>query len=197
LRSTGFDGNLIVFLVTCIFGMNWLSMDIMREQSLGMYFNKVPVINYDAVRMFFGFFGQVQGAVAMIMLGLFVLPNCQSELEGVSCVKGDTAPQEVLIIIAATQFGFTVQILTWLLGGNAKKMNFNTMMMWPWVPIQLILGVLACLAATDATAISDDKVIFYIIVIAMTSLSVIKTAMFKVTDSSIETSKAEPVMADP
>ena len=52
-------------------------------------------------------------------------------------------------------------------------------------------------AGADATAISDDKVIFYIIVIAMTSLSVIKTAMFKVTDSSIETSKAEPVMADP
>jgi hypothetical protein len=136
LRSTGFDGNLIVFLVTCLFGMNWLSMDIMREQSLAMYFNKVPVINYDAVRMFFGFFGQVQGAVAMIMLGLFVLPNCQSELEGVSCVKGDTAPQEVLIIIAATQFGFTVQILTWLLGGDTGHNAVDTITgrhgMWWW-----------------------------------------------------------------
>jgi hypothetical protein len=37
----GLDGNLITFITFCIFAMNWISMDLLREFSMKMYF-KVP-----------------------------------------------------------------------------------------------------------------------------------------------------------
>jgi len=138
--------------------MNWLSMDIFREQSLKMYMkpehhDKIT----EVVSFFFGNFGQVQGGVALIMWVCFIIPNCNNPSDDINMVKGDTIPKELLIFIAGANISFCFQLLTMLVTGKAEDLGFKPPMMWPWVVIQAVIALFAILASTDATMVTPAK----------------------------------------
>ena len=107
--------------------MNWWSLDITREMSLKMYYKVLPTgQEYDSVKFLMGNWGNAQGAFGLLLLGLCVIPNCNSVIDSVNCVSGDTTPKEVLIMLSAQACGFVGFIALMLGQGKADKLGFNT-----------------------------------------------------------------------
>lgn len=107
--------------------MNWWSLDITREMSLKMYYKVLPTgQEYDSVKFMLGNWGNAQGAFGLLLLGLCVIPNCNSVIDSVNCVSGDTTPKEVLIMLSAWACGFAGFIALMLGQGKADKLGFNT-----------------------------------------------------------------------
>ena len=107
--------------------MNWWSLDITREMSLKMYYKVLPTgQEMDSVKFLMGNWGNAQGALGLLLLGVCVIPNCNSVADGVNCVSGDTTPKEVLIMLSSLCCGFVGFIVLMLAQGKAVGLGFNT-----------------------------------------------------------------------
>ena len=107
--------------------MNWWSLDITREMSIKMYYKVLPTgQEMDSVKFLMGNWGNAQGALGLLLLGLCVIPNCNNPMAGVNCVSGDTTPKEALIMLSALTCSFVAFIALMLGQGKAKGLGFNT-----------------------------------------------------------------------
>eukprot|EP01051_Picozoa_sp_SAG22_P015493 SAG22_NODE_2031_length_3108_cov_5.278166_1_plen_207_part_00 len=174
----GLDGNLIVFITFWLAALNWISMDVLREFAMKTYFAVQPTADRDTVQFFVGIFGQMQGCVALILLGCFVLPNCKNP--AANCVDGETTPKELLIFIALYYLGGACNLAIMLVTKTAAGLGMATQALFVWVGINTVLGVLTVISAADAPELTDDIVLYVIVAIAVTAIGIVKGAMVKV-----------------
>ena len=169
--------------------MNWFSLDIMREMSIKMYYKVVPTgQELDTLNFMMGSWGAAQGSVGLVVLGLIVIPNCNSLVEGVNCVSGDQTPKELLIMLSAMAATFTCFIAMMIFTKKAEQLGFLPAPMAGWGVTMLALTILSILAATDAPAIKHNadgtegsQLLFIIICAVMAVGTVFKGFMVPVT----------------
>jgi hypothetical protein len=113
----------------------------------------------DSVRLWMGSCGQLQGQLAVLILAMIVIPNCNQADS--KCFSGDSTPKDFLIVTAASYvtvcLGLVVMIRACPCASQAqrgpaiaKQMGFNLHALYIWIAVSALLGVLSAISATKA-----------------------------------------------